>query len=1064
MKKLILSTIIILLPLLAGAEIFYGYGEAFNTQLYYSFDTETHKCTVLPRPDQAPYTMGTIEIPAYEVHGDRAFPVTAIGATAFNMCPATSITLPAGLESIGSGAFHECTNLASIELPATLVSIGDYAFQYCSSLTSVVLPDNLTTLGKNAFAHCDALTSVTIPGSVKAISEKAFAECPELTSLTLKEGVETIEKQAFYHAKYFANLKIPNSVKTIGEEAFANPRTIEPYTRHYVTFGTGLTTIGKGAFDGTYYDDLNIPDNVTSIGDNAFANCFLNNNYRTVVLGKKVTSLGHNVFKDGRVRDITVKNRELANNICDDTFTFYSVGHAHVPADFLIVYQNSLWQSFFPHIVGDGPEMEYPLWVGGTQVKTANRQSLPASAGTISFDPINNVLTLTNATLTTDEQGSYCISNGDPWQYYAQGISGLTITIKGTCCLTANDVAIVVNDNTTINGDGKLILDSKDQGIWVGQNKQLTINVHQFQASTTKEAVFAAGGSSKLTLSGITFECTQKSPGTFSPISGFSSLTLTNVRYSDPGGAWKYADTSKYGYDTSARYITFDNQKHTSNLLIEHKSEPRKYRLWIAGTQMNSVNIQEENLPGIEGLVMFSPNSNKLFLEGATINATQQGDYCISNGDPDLNLEGIPGLTIQLTGTCKLNSLDRTMVINGNTTITGDQYSRLELKSNYEEAILVGQHSQLTFNIGQLWANAPNPVIKGIGGTSKVVVDCLESFECVPKSSSSSSTISGAGSFTISNNCRWGDPGGAWVNALPESYRYDIVGRQLLVDETPYKGKVLIESTSQPIKYRLWVGRARVTSENMGSIHSDEPMVTRGTVAFDPTTNVLTLNNINYVSSKEGIYGVGNGDATIGLEGIPGLKVELLQNNTIKTYDAGLMIAGNTTFTGDGKLSVTTTDMYPAYIGSNSTLTFKDTDVTLSGIGGVRGVDKNRNTGFTVNHSRVDIKPNDRTAVSGLSEFSMIACQFADPGDLNWVVYPEDYEFDDYYGILLYRQDEVMWHTLIEPTETPTEITLTPSSKDEDSDCWYTLDGRKLDVVPTAKGVYVKNNRKVVIK
>ena len=34
---------------------------------------------------------------------------------------------------------------------------------------------------------------------------------------------------------------------------------------------------------------------------------------------------------------------------------------------------------------------------------------------------------------------------------------------------------------------------------------------------------------------------------------------------------------------------------------------------------------------------------------------------------------------------------------------------------------------------------------------------------------------------------------------------------------------------------------------------------------------------------------------------------------------------------------------------------------------------------------------------------------------------------------------------------------------DKDSG-WYSLDGRKLDVVPTAKGVYVKNNRKVVIK
>ena len=57
-----------------------------------------------------------------------------------------------------------------------------------------------------------------------------------------------------------------------------------------------------------------------------------------------------------------------------------------------------------------------------------------------------------------------------------------------------------------------------------------------------------------------------------------------------------------------------------------------------------------------------------------------------------------------------------------------------------------------------------------------------------------------------------------------------------------------------------------------------------------------------------------------------------------------------------------------------------------------------------------------------------------------------------------------MWHTLIVPTDTPTDISLTPSPEDEESDCWYTLDGRKLDGVPTAKGVYIKNSKKFMIK
>lgn len=38
------------------------------------------------------------------------------------------------------------------------------------------------------------------------------------------------------------------------------------------------------------------------------------------------------------------------------------------------------------------------------------------------------------------------------------------------------------------------------------------------------------------------------------------------------------------------------------------------------------------------------------------------------------------------------------------------------------------------------------------------------------------------------------------------------------------------------------------------------------------------------------------------------------------------------------------------------------------------------------------------------------------------------------------------------------------NSKTTDNNSWYTLDGRKLDKKPTAKGVYVKDGRKVVIK
>ena len=59
-----------------------------------------------------------------------------------------------------------------------------------------------------------------------------------------------------------------------------------------------------------------------------------------------------------------------------------------------------------------------------------------------------------------------------------------------------------------------------------------------------------------------------------------------------------------------------------------------------------------------------------------------------------------------------------------------------------------------------------------------------------------------------------------------------------------------------------------------------------------------------------------------------------------------------------------------------------------------------------------------------------------------------------------------MTRSIIYFGEETTGISLTPSPspKGEGSEYWYSLDGRKLSGEPTAKGVYIHNGRKVVIK
>ena len=76
-----------------------------------------------------------------------------IGACAFDGCSGlTSLTLPAGITSIGSRTFRNCSGLTSLTLPVGITSISDNAFDGCSGLTSLTLPAGITSIGSYAFA------------------------------------------------------------------------------------------------------------------------------------------------------------------------------------------------------------------------------------------------------------------------------------------------------------------------------------------------------------------------------------------------------------------------------------------------------------------------------------------------------------------------------------------------------------------------------------------------------------------------------------------------------------------------------------------------------------------------------------------------------------------------------------------------------------------------------------------------------------------------------------------------------------------------------------------------
>lgn len=222
----------------------------------------------------------------------------ALGAYVFsNVENAAEIALPAGLETIGDGAFAGAS-IERITFPDGLKEIGAYAFEGCTKLTSATLPPALKTVGASAF-YGSALEEVTLPDGLEEIWEYAFANCRlkevrlpssitfvgnysfganPIEELTIEEGVGTIGAGAFIRCN-LRHVFIPRTASAIGAYAFyANPL-------EEVVLSRGVMSIGFQAFssnangqdeDGNTYTagslSVVLPDTVTNIGSAAFTN------------------------------------------------------------------------------------------------------------------------------------------------------------------------------------------------------------------------------------------------------------------------------------------------------------------------------------------------------------------------------------------------------------------------------------------------------------------------------------------------------------------------------------------------------------------------------------------------------------------------------------------------------------------------------------------------------------------------------------------------------------------------------------------------------------------------
>ncbi|MGN0186378.1 MAG: leucine-rich repeat domain-containing protein [Paludibacteraceae bacterium] len=259
--------------------------------IYYNFDdaTLTAKVTYRGAEDDWMYDstgdlayVGNLVIPASVTYNEKNYTVIGLDDDALiNSKQLLTLTLPATVTSIGSGAFTLCNALQSITVDAANPALMSYdgLLYYRGDLISIAvvprgktgaleLPDGLAEIPSGKFQN-SSIESVIIPNSVTVIKDGAFSECKLLVDITIGNQVHTIERSAFMNDTALQVVQLPASMRTIEASAF-----LGCFNLTYLTIKEGLTTIEESAFSGcSSLCGIYLPSTLTYIGNNAFYGC-----------------------------------------------------------------------------------------------------------------------------------------------------------------------------------------------------------------------------------------------------------------------------------------------------------------------------------------------------------------------------------------------------------------------------------------------------------------------------------------------------------------------------------------------------------------------------------------------------------------------------------------------------------------------------------------------------------------------------------------------------------------------------------------------------------------------
>ncbi|WP_091855112.1 leucine-rich repeat protein [Prevotella communis] len=384
MKKLLLFFVMMLLPMMANANVVVIDGICYN--LISKGGINIAEVTKNPNEDYS----GNVVIPESVTFEDVDYSVTSIGSSAFEGCRGLkSVTIPNSVTTIGKSAFYYCLSITSVTIPNSVTTIGSGAFQSCYFLKSVTIPNSVTTIGSSAFYGCESLPSVTIPISVTTIEPYTFCECYGLKSVTIPNNVTSIGELAFWNCTHMESITIPDSVTSIGQQAFSGCRKLTS-----VSIPNSVNDLGKTAFLGcsslskvvisgsiksirsytfsgcSSLISVIIPNSVTSIEGSAFNGC---SSLDSVVIGSAVNNIGEKAFSKCSNLETVKCLARIVPNTSDDAFEDSYIEYAtlYVPSGSISSYEStSPWNSFNSIVKINMPEHTLTYMVDGEVYKT----------------------------------------------------------------------------------------------------------------------------------------------------------------------------------------------------------------------------------------------------------------------------------------------------------------------------------------------------------------------------------------------------------------------------------------------------------------------------------------------------------------------------------------------------------------------------------------------------------------------------------------------------------------------------------------------------------------------